>query len=149
MRRQRRKKEPMEIDITSLLDILVIMLVFLLKSYNASDLKLDVAKGIQLAKSQSTTLGNHAVIVQISQKQEVWVNNKSLGSDEKFEKLNNELKAVALTLNKEAKTPKKEHENMINVVFDQELAYSEVKNVMKIASVNGFNNFKFIVKGEE
>ena len=149
MRRQRRKKEPLDIDITSLLGILVIMLVFLLKSYNASDLKLDVAKGIQLAKSQSTTLGHHAITIQISQKQEIWVNHKSLGQDINYEKLNNELKAFAQTEKKEEKKAKAENEKMINVVFDQELAYSEVKNVMRVVATNGFNNFKFIVKGEE
>ena len=43
----RRKAEPVDLDITSLLDILVIMLVFLLMNYNASDLQLDLVKDLE------------------------------------------------------------------------------------------------------
>ena len=48
---RRKKREPVDIDITSLLDILVIMLVFLLLNYNASDLKLELVPNLEMAPS--------------------------------------------------------------------------------------------------
>ena len=77
--RKRAKAEPMEIDITSLLDILVILLVFLLKSYNASDLKLDLVKNLTVPDSKARKLGNHAVIIQVDKNSNVWVEKKIIG----------------------------------------------------------------------
>ena len=64
--KSRSKKEPLDLDITSLLDVLVILLVFLLKSYNASDLKLNLVKDLVVPNSDARTLGHHAVIVQVN-----------------------------------------------------------------------------------
>ena len=50
---RKRNREAVDVDITSLLDILTILLVFLLKSYNASDLKLDLTKNLEMADSAS------------------------------------------------------------------------------------------------
>src|SRR3989339_683235 len=69
----------LELDITSLLDILVILLVFLLKSYNASDLKLDLLGKIELPDSVSRTLGNDSVILQVNRDKKVWINNVYAG----------------------------------------------------------------------
>lgn len=59
----RKNKGAPDIDITSLLDVLVILLVFLLKSYNASDLTLDLVDNVKLPSSNTRLLGNNAVIV--------------------------------------------------------------------------------------
>src|SRR5690606_27079431 len=79
IRQQRRNSGVTEVDITSLLDVLVILLVFLLKSYNASDLTLDLAKDLTLPGSNTEMLGNHAVIVQVNKESLLFVNNKEVG----------------------------------------------------------------------
>lgn len=55
----KRKRRESELDITSLLDILVILLVFLLKSYNSSELKVNVVDNLNLPSSESRELRVH------------------------------------------------------------------------------------------
>lgn len=161
-------EKELDIDITSLLDILVILLVFLLKSYNASDLKLEVAKNINLPKSKSMTLGNMAVIVQVSDKKEIWINNRKIGrylasSDEKIDVLYNalekegkyqdkaikELETTAPSNNsdKSALATRKSNRKKVNIVMDQSVPYEVLRKVMHTSALAGFPEFKFIVQG--
>ena len=85
--RKRAKSEPMELDITSLLDILVILLVFLLKSYNASNLKLNLVKSLKIPDSKARKLGSHSVIVQVDKDKQIWIGNKVIGRIDRSEKI--------------------------------------------------------------
>lgn len=76
---RKRTSEPVDVDITSLLDILTILLVFLLKSYNASDLKLDLQKNVEIADSDSRKMTRFAPVVQINKEAKVFLNNKEIG----------------------------------------------------------------------
>ncbi len=145
---RRQKKKELDVDITSLLDILVILLVFLLKSYNASDLKLELAKGISLPRSQSRNLGHHAVVVQVSKKREIYLNNKVIGrianGEEKISTLFNALTEIKKI---EDQKEKKKRNIKVNIVLDQGLSYGTMKSVMHTAASAGFPEFKFIVTG--
>ncbi len=164
--RRTREKE-LDVDITSLLDILVILLVFLLKSYNASDLTLETAKNITLPNSKSEHLGNMAAIVQVSSDKALWLNNTqigvvTLGGEEKieilFEALSQEAKrqdekikelegrAIANT-DKGAVAARKASRKKVNIVMDQSLPYEVLRKVMHTSALAGFPEFKFIVQG--
>lgn len=154
-------------DITSLLDILVILLVFLLKSYNASDLKLEVAKNINLPNSKSMQLGNMAVIVQVSGDRDLWINNTKIGrlpasSGEKLDVLYDALQTegkkqddaikdlestVANNTDKGALATRKANRKRVNIVMDQSLPYEVLRKVMHTSAMAGFPEFKFIVQG--
>ena len=54
--KRKNKREVLDVDITSLLDILVILLVFLLKSYNSSGVTLTIPEGIVLPDSKSQSI---------------------------------------------------------------------------------------------
>ncbi len=161
-------EKELDVDITSLLDILVILLVFLLKSYNASDLKLEVAKNIDLPKSKSMTLGNMAVIVQVSDQKEIWINNRKIGrylasSDEKIEILYSALEEEAKNQDKAIKelettaprdnndksalATRKANRKKVNIVMDQSVPYEVLRKVMHTSALAGFPEFKFIVQG--
>src|SRR5665647_894490 len=71
---RRNKTQVFDIDITSLLDILTIMLVFLLQSYNSSGVIINVPKGIDLPRSTSETLNTFGVNIQVS-KTQIWVDD--------------------------------------------------------------------------
>ncbi|MAF78351.1 MAG: hypothetical protein CME63_16910 [Halobacteriovoraceae bacterium] len=157
----------LDVDITSLLDILVILLVFLLKSYNASDLKLEVAKNIELPKSKSMTLGNMAVIVQVSGEKDIWINNKKIGRylasegekievlysalEEEGKKQDNAIKELETTQatqsDKGALATRKANRKRVNIVMDQSLPYEVLRRVMHTSAMAGFPEFKFIVQG--
>jgi biopolymer transport protein ExbD len=164
---RRNVDKELDVDITSLLDILVILLVFLLKSYNASDLTLETAANITLPNSKSEQLGNMAAIVQVSSEKDLWLNNTkigkiSLGGDEKipilFEALTKEAKiqdekikeltgrAVA-QVDKGALAARKSSRKKVNIVLDQSLPYEVLRKVMHTSALAGFPEFKFIVQG--
>lgn len=145
---KREKKEPMDIDITSLLDVLVILLVFLLKSYNASDLKLNLVQDLTVPTSDARLLGNHTVMVQVNKDKQIFVNNAEIGyalgsgqNEALLAKLNEIRSGISDRL------PASQKEKKINLVFDESLPYQVMKSVMHTSAVAGYSEFKFIVQG--
>ena len=129
----------MDIDITSLLDILVILLVFLLKSYNASNLKLNLVDHLRMANSDSRRLGQHAIIVQLDQHKHIWINNEDLGT---YETANHSGR-----IDQKIQSIKGKEDKIVNLVFDKKTPYAQMNKVMdKMASLE-LAQFKFIVKG--
>ncbi|ATH06629.1 hypothetical protein BIY24_01360 [Halobacteriovorax marinus] len=157
----RRKKKVMDIDITSLLDILVILLVFLLKNYNASGIVLNVPKGIELPSSQSQSLNTSGIIIQVSPST-IWVDNKiileaendSLAEDKTGRRiipLYNELvkkKEVIKQIEKSSPNAKK-FSGVVNLVVDKTIKYSYIKKLMYTTAEAGFGKYKFVVMSEE
>jgi biopolymer transport protein ExbD len=147
-KKQRNKKEPMEIDITSLLDVLVILLVFLLKSYNASDLKLNLVKDLVVPNSNARKLGASAVIVQVDSNKKLYVNSKQIGvisgSGENADLLE---KLKEIKEKDKSRSPASTVSRAINLVFDQGVPYKFMKGVMHTSAMAGYTEFKFIVQG--
>ena len=63
---RKKEREAVDVDITSLLDILTILLVFLLMSYNASDLQLDLTKNLEMADSNAREMTKFAPVLQVN-----------------------------------------------------------------------------------
>lgn len=161
-KKRRDKKEQFELDITSLLDILVILLVFLLKSYNSSGVTLTIPKGIELPKSESASLNTPGVMIQVS-KEKIWVDTETVldienapkrifdEGDRRIIPLYNELvkkKEEIKTLAKQ--TPQaKPFSGVANLIIDKTIKYSYVKKVMYTCAAAGFRQYKFVVMGEE
>ena len=151
--RKRDKKQPLDLDITSLLDILVILLVFLLKSYNPSDLKLDLVEKVDLAQSFSKQFGSRVTTIQLNRELDVYVDHQMIANlsnttksaimQELAKKMENEK-----NLRVDEKNDQKKKTFPINFVFDQKTAYREVKKLMQYATEVGFTDFKLIVKGQ-
>lgn len=151
------KKEAVEIDITSLLDILVILLVFLLKSYNASDLTLDVVDNLNLPGSKSNQLGHTAVIVQVNKNKEIFVNNTIVEganfNSDKIDALYGRLKEIqsedqkSVNEQDNARTVASNTPRPVNIVLDQNHPYAIVQKVMHTAALAGHDQLKLIVQG--
>jgi biopolymer transport protein ExbD len=148
---RRREKQEVDVDITSLLDILTILLVFLLKSYNASDLKLDITKGIEMADSTSTYMTRFAPVVQVNKEAKVFLNNKEIGrlpASGEMLILTNKLKEERAKTEENNRTKKQQYNaELVNLVFDKEMDYQIVQRVMHDSALAGYSQFKFIVKG--
>lgn len=152
------KKEVMEVDITSLLDILVIMLVFLLNSYNSSGIVLNVPKGVVLPKSESQSLNTSGVVVQVSEKM-IWVDDKEILDLEKttvsrdgiIAPLYDELvakKNLVKQIEKSAENAT-EFSGNVNMIVDKGIRYSFLRRLMFTAAEAGYKQYKFVVLGEE
>ncbi len=160
-RKRRVKREMFEVDITSLLDILVILLVFLLKSYNSSGVTLNVPKGITLPNSSSQSINSAGVMIQAS-KDMLWVDSKTVLDTNNLPKrvydqggsriipLYNELvkkKDEIKTLAKQAPQASK-FTGVANLIIDKSIKYSYVKKIMYTCAAAGFKTYKFVVIGE-
>lgn len=148
-----KEREAVDVDITSLLDILTILLVFLLKSYNASDLKLDLQKGLDMAESDAKTLTRYAPVVQVNKEAKVYLNNKEIGrmpASGEMPVLTEALKKAKAGIEADnAKKAKNQQTNteLVNLVFDKDMDYAVVQRVMHDSALAGYSQFKFIVKG--
>lgn len=150
---RKREKEPVDVDITSLLDILTILLVFLLMSYNASDLKLDLEPNLDMADSDARAMTRYAPVVQVSKEAKVFLNNKEIGRlpasgempvlTEALKKARNEIESD----NKKKPANQQTNIELVNLVFDKEMDYGVVQRVMHDSALAGYSQFKFIVKG--
>lgn len=162
-RRGKKAAGTFDIDITSLLDILTILLVFLLQSYNSSGVVINVPKGIELPRSNSETLNTFGVNVQVS-KSQIWVddqevvNTDSADQGQLFDEggrriipLYNELVKLKEKVKQSEKlSPEaKPFSGIANLVVDKSLKYSYLKRVMYTCAAAGFKEFKFVVMVDE
>jgi len=152
----RRKKSIVEVDITSLLDILVILLVFLLRSYDSTGVILNVPEDISLPKSASQSINKTGVIVQVSPSK-IWVDDKEVLSSSKgtprgkiIYPLYNELVTKKNQIKRIARTTPNadKFSGVVNLVIDKTLKYNYVKKLMHTCAEAGYGKYKFVVMGE-
>lgn len=148
---RKRERQEVDVDITSLLDILTILLVFLLKSYNASDLKLDLTSKLEMADSDAREMTKFAPVVQVNKEAKVFLNNKEIGrlpASGEMIVLTESLKKVKAKTEEENKKKMHPHNaELVNLVFDKDMDYAMVQRVMNDSALAGYSQFKFIVKG--
>lgn len=148
---RKRERQEVDVDITSLLDILTILLVFLLKSYNASDLKLDLTKNLEMADSNAREMTKFAPVLQVNKEAKVFLNNKEIGrlpATGSMTELTAALKAERAKTEEINKGKLHPHKvELVNLVFDKDMDYNVVQRVMHDSALAGYSQFKFIVKG--
>lgn len=158
----RKKIKSFDLDITSLLDILVILLVFLLKNYSASNVTLNIPENISLPRSDSQEVNTESVVVQVSSER-IWVDDKEvLNSNTAKSKiyddggrriisLYNELveKKNSFKLLEKATGGGQEFSGNVSLVVDKKIEYSYLKKLMYTCASAGFKEYKFVVLGLE
>src|SRR5690606_16898970 len=83
--RKQKKSSSAELDITSLLDVLVILIFFLIRSYNTSGIDMSIPAEITLPTSKSETINNAGVQIQVSPDR-IWVDSKEILNSESISK---------------------------------------------------------------
>lgn len=159
--KKKQRRKAIDIDITSLLDILVILLVFLLKSYNSSGVVLTVPKGITLPDSKSETANNAGIMIQVS-KDKIYVDDETiLDVENPPSKLYGESGRMLIPLyntlvkkKEETKVmakqaPIKTFTGIANLIIDKNIKYDYVKKIMYTCAAAGFKEYKFVVLGED
>ncbi len=164
-RGKRGKREIIDLDITSLLDILVIMLVFLLKSYNSSGIVLNVPKGVKLPVSSSSEISSTGVNIQVSPSI-IWVDDTKIVTVKDIKKfpsrkldhgkrriipLYNELVRIKQKIKQVEKSSSaaKKFSGVANLIIDKSVKYSFIKKIMYTCAEAGYQKYKFVVLGEE
>lgn len=148
----KRKKsfEIEELDITSLLDVLVILLVFLLQNMANSELSLDLVNDLSLPITESRGVSEPGFILQVNAEKEIYVNNKYIDSIRSPKVIPRKLfKFLKDEKQRQLKNTTKEEGLMINLVLDKSIDYKTIDFLLKSVASSGFTQFKFIVQGVE
>jgi biopolymer transport protein ExbD len=136
-----------EIDITSLLDILVILIVFLLRSFSSSELQLDLIKNLTLPYSYSTGMAKKGPIVQLNADGDLYLDKDILGNIFKDNALNNLTTRLLEISNSEDSQTIKKDSFLINLVVDKESLYKDIDRVLAASAKARFSKYKLIVQG--
>ena len=158
---RKRQKTSFDVDITSLLDILVILLVFLLKSYNTTGVLYTIPKEISLPFSESQTPTQNGIVIQVS-KSSIWVDDKKIYSTDKkdldkeiyFSESNGEIiplydelvkKREQIQQIEQTTEDAQKFTGLVSLVIEKSLMYSDIKRVMATCANAGFMKFKLSV----
>lgn len=161
-RGHRKKLQVSDLDITSLLDICTILLVFLVQSYDTSQVQVSVQNEITLPTSKSRSMNNQAVLVQVSPTK-IWVDRKLVldttnmpenfldDDNRRIIPLFDELTKMKEMIQKTSKeVPNAQPFNgFVNLVVDKSIKYSYLKKLMYTTAQAGYREYKFVVRSEE
>ena len=159
MRRPRRQPEEMKLNITSMMDMFTIILVFLLFSFKARDEQFTMARGVELPSSTSKLDLQDALNVKMSsehlivQEQIVLdLVDGALPPDVEIDghKIVPLYKAVLVAgeVRKRKKIAEGEDPSTLNIAIfqaDKRARFRDIDKVMKTAAMAGFPNFRFAV----
>jgi biopolymer transport protein ExbD len=141
-----------KLQITSMMDMFTIILIFLLFSFSDKPEKLNIDKGMILPKSTSQIDCNKNITVSLSAKslkvgnQHIAdVNQGVISGFDRQHPEESELYKHLLTIRHNLE-PKREQDNSAIVIFcDQRLPYKTIHQVVKTSGMAGFPNFQFAV----
>ena len=151
----------MELDITSLLDILVIILIFLLKSYNTSGVFFNLPSGINIPQSKSKNISTPGVVIQVSN-QKIWIDDEliieKMGGPNLtdhggrrlivlFDKLVEKRRTIERIKKNNPKI--EDFKGTANLVIDKKVNYNLIKKILYTAAEAKFIKYKFVVSGED
>jgi biopolymer transport protein ExbD len=160
--KKRHQSEDMALQITSLADIFVIILVFLLKSYTTGAINLSPAKGMLLPEAQASEASIEALKVEITETS-VSVEGQPVAELKNFKFAASDLQqnGASVTLSKTLDRERQRQlmiakansdvkvDPKILVVSDQRVPYQTVKTVLASAALHGYTDFKLaVVKGD-
>jgi biopolymer transport protein ExbD len=142
-----------ELNLTSMVDMLTILVVFLLQTFSASGELLTVQKNIVLPEAQNFTDLEQAPIIAVS-KDSVTLDGRPVAdagelnaentADWKITKLHDEL--VTLKNNYKLLHPSDEFKGMVIVQADRNVDFKVVKKVMYSCSMAGYMNVNFAIQ---
>lgn len=153
-----RQSDEMALQITSMADIFMILMVFLLKSFSTSMVNITPTAGMKLPSANAESPDLNALKVEISEKavqieskailsllsfkvdpSEVGSNGVSKTLAEQFEKERKRQVLIAQSNSQVQIDPK------IIVIADQRTPYATIKAVLASAAVHGYTDFKLAV----
>ncbi len=151
----RHEQHDFDLQITSLADILIIVLVFLLKSYSTGvNQEINVPSGIKLPVISLGNIGKEGIKIEIS-RTFVQIEGRKVASlsEGKFsgEDLNGDLskngssQSLIAALKEEKKTRDPKEASSIWIVADQTVPYRTIQTVLASAAINGFQDFNLAV----
>jgi len=147
--KKRKQMETEEIDITSLLDILVILLVFLLQNMTNAELNPEIIANLTLPYSKSMGLARQGVVAQVNKNKQIFIDNMQIGTSLEDPNMKSVLVERLKSLKTDPKNVKYGNADYLNILVDRSLEYDYVQKLMSAAVEAGFAKFKLVVQGTE
>lgn len=146
--KKRRKESQGDVakpQLTSLIDVMTLLLVFLMQSFSADSSEITVSSKIELAKSSVKGKAKKAIKVEI-RKERVFVMGEALirVSDIKSqpEKLITEVERALRKLKLESP-----QEEKVQIQCDKTIEFAVIKKVLYSSAVAGFKDYSLLVVG--
>lgn len=160
-RKRRQNEEDVSLQVTSLADILIIVLVFLLKSFSTglSDMEnVTISKGIRLPMVVAAGVSKTGLQIEVS-RDVIQLDGKPVSQLKQFRflsrDLNNDLavggtsrsliRAIGDRIKEYEKEGRKNILDRVWVVADQRAPYMTIQTVLASAAANGYTDFKLAV----
>lgn len=150
--RKRDKRQDADLEVTSLIDIVTILLVFLLINSGAGEFEVKLISNLILPNTQSINGAKRGITVQLNKDNDVYLENELVVSikngwndqsrrifNEKFKNLKDELELVWRNNNNSEK-----FHLMVNFVVDKTIQFKNIDQMMKICQYHGMLQYKFI-----
>jgi len=160
-KRRKRKSSLLELEMTSLLDVITTLLIFLLFGYNSSGIEINVPKEITLPKSISKDFNHDAVKIMVAQ-DAIWVDAKKiidlskgdeLSTDQEgrriiplFDELVAQKELIRATEKSSPRATK--FSGLVNLIVDKSIKYSFVKKILYTTAEAGYKEYKFVVMSD-
>lgn len=153
--RARTKKKQMSLQVTSLLDMFTIILVFLMVSFQADDMDFVLNPELTLPMSSAKSPFKTAVQVDITP-DAVQVDGRTVyelaegGTLQEADQHAQQLPAVSQAVKEawERSTKEADSENVVVIQADQHLPYRTIHLVMRSAAVSGFFRYRLVIEKE-
>ena len=159
---RRRASDEMAIQITSMADIFMILLVFLLKSYSTSSISVDLSPNFKLPSATKSDDQIEAIKVAITETS-VQIENQPVVQLTSFRFNPKDIKengsAHALIAMLETQKKKQALIAQVNadvkmdprmlIVADERTPYTTLKTILASAALSGYSDFKFVVARKE
>ena len=172
-RQRRRRNRAFGLQLTSMMDVLVIIVIFLLKSYGLSIMQVPQEDKLELPKSKATDVYGEGIVLQIAQDQIKIDNEPVLKFDGDFKDKKFQLPANAMdpanagrgifavfdvlkkkkedfdTIVSRTPDPKeaaKKWTGDLLVQADKDVPYELIRNIMYTAGMAGYKQFRLTVQ---
>lgn len=158
--RMRRKMDPVsDLDMTSLLDIITILLVFLILSYNPNNIVFKIPGSVDPPTSETNDLNTEGVVVIVSATH-IWVDGEPVldpnsntnraydHGGRRILPLFNELVRRREIIQRTEKTAPnaKKFSGQVNLIMDKSLKYSFLKKILYTTAEAGYGKYRMVVK---
>ena len=152
-----KKKTGIMVNVTSLTDMFTVILVFLLQTYNTSEVQIEPPEGIRMPTSQSEGVLTQGLemtlskdMLSIGKETIAMVKGNDFALSDKDPKDPNFIPSLFKSLDKTFKesTKKEIKDGQILLIADRELPYAVIKKVMYTASMAGFPQIKLITSSQ-
>jgi biopolymer transport protein ExbD len=149
--------QDMALQITSMADIFMILLVFLLKSYSSSVSTISASSGVQLPTAQSETSAKETLKLEISEKA-ILVDEKPIVTLKNFEFDPKEVpppgtgrseSLYRVLVEQRKHMPVPNMDSNLLVFADQNAPYATLQSVLASAASSGFVDLQLVVVKEE